>query len=137
MEQRKKKIENFVYEIGKGRIEEFIALMDRRYNEIYQEYMDYQNAIYDDDPRFNWFNPEYALKFMRTWKLLMNEADPRDRNLVLAFLAYDCDYAAVLEVFNGAGCSYKTEHSLRVLICAARKRVRELYYEKYRKETKI
>lgn len=132
-----KKIEIFSYEIGKGKVAEYIEMMERRYKEVHQEYMDYQNAIYDDDPRFNWFRPDIALKFLRLWRLIMNDADPRDRNLTLAYLAYDANYDLVLDVFNGAGCNYKNVHSLKVLICAARKNIRELYEAKYGKEIKL
>lgn len=131
MEVRKKKIDNFVYEIGKDKVTEVIQMMNKRYEEVYQEYIEYQNAIFDDDPRFIWFNSDYALKFLRTWKILMNDADPSDRNLVLAYLAYEADYDAILEVFNGSGCDYRSAGSLRILIWAARRNVRNLYEAKY------
>ena len=131
-----KKIENFLYDEAKGRISEYIAMMERRYEDINQEYIGYMNDMFDD-PKYNWFNPSFALKFMRTWKLIMNEADPKDRNLVLAYLAYDGDYEKILECFNGAGCSYKSAASLKILIWAARKNVKELYEAKYGKEIKL
>ena len=128
-----KKIDNFLYSEAKGAVQEYVAMMERRYNEVKQEYTDYMNAIYDDDPRFLWFNPDRAIKFLRTWRLIMDEADPRDRNFVILYLCYEGDYNRILEVFNGAGCSYKSAASLKILIWAARKKVRELYEEKYGK----
>ncbi len=128
-----KKIDNFLYSEAKGAVQEYVAMMERRYNEVKQEYTDYMNAIYDDDPRFLWFNPDRAIKFLRTWRLIMDEADPGDRNFVILYLCYEGDYNRILEVFNGAGCSYKSAASLKILIWAARKKVRELYEKKYGK----
>ena len=132
-----KKIDNFLYSEAKGAVQEYVAMMERRYNEVKQEYTDYMNAIYDDDPRFLWFNPDRAIKFLRTWRLIMDEADPRDRNFVILYLCYEGDYNRILEVFNGAGCSYKSAASLKILIWAARKNVKELYEAKYGKEIKL
>lgn len=132
-----KKIDNFLFSEAKGAVKEYVAMMERRYNEVKQEYTDYMNAIYDDDPRFMWFNPDSSLKFLRTWRIIMDEADPRDRNFIIMYLCYDGDYNRILEVFNGAGCSYKSAASLKILIWAARKKVRELYEAKYGKEIKL
>ena len=128
-----KKIDNFLFSEAKGAVKEYVAMMERRYNEVKQEYTDYMNAIYDDDPRFMWFNPDRALKFLRTWRILMDEADPRDRNFVLVYLYCDTQYDKALEIFNGAGCSYKSTASLKILIWAARNNVRALYEKKYGK----
>lgn len=127
-----KKIENFLYDEAKGRISEYIAMMERRYEDINQEYIGYMNDMFDD-PKYNWFNPEFSIKFLRLWRLIMKDADPKDRNLVLAYLAYDGDYEKILECFNGAGCSFKSAASLKVLIWAARKNIRELFEKKYGK----
>lgn len=132
-----KKIDNFLYSEAKGAVQEYVAMMERRYNEVKQEYNDYMNAIYDDDPRFLWFNPEFSIKFLRLWRLIMDEADPRDRNFILVYMCYDGDYNRILECFNGAGCSYKSAASLKILIWAARKNVKELYEAKYGKEIKL
>lgn len=127
-----KKIENFLYDEAKGKISEYVAMMERRYEDINQEYIGYMNDMFDD-PKYNWFNPEFAIKFLRLWRLIMKDADPKDRNLVLAYLAYDGDYEKILECFNGAGCSFKSAASLKVLIWAARKNIRELFEKKYGK----
>ena len=132
-----KKIDNFLFSEAKGAVKEYVAMMERRYNEVKQEYKDYMNAIYDDDPRFMWFNPDSSLKFLRTWRIIMDEADPRDRNFIIMYLCYDGDYNRILEAFNGAGCSYKSAASLKILIWAARKNVKELYEAKYGKEIKL
>lgn len=126
---------NIDYEIGKGKVADYVAMMDRIYKNRLEELKLYENSLWDYVPElgenFDYYN---TLRFVRTWNIVKNELNVSDRNLIFCFLACDSNYDECLSWFNGNGRDLKNVASLRVLICNVRKKVRTIYAEKYGNE---
>lgn len=126
---------NFEFEEGKG----VIALYRENMQKIYDDYVSEINDIKSTREYFlDELDEELesylkrGLRFIHTWDIMMNDLEPSDRNLLLAMGATDNDYDEVLSYFNGRNCNVKNKRTLSVMVCKARRNLRELYKEKYK-----
>ena len=118
---------NKQYEIAKCVIVNYIAGMKELY-EINQDVIDkYNNSIYDDEVE----DLEVAIKFCRTWDIIMNDLSVSDRNLFILYQASDRNMKKALEYFNSIGKSYKNTATLTVIMCGIKKKIKEIYFNKY------
>ena len=99
---------------------------------IYEEYSHaielYENSPVIYHPELEWFNYSVAVKFIRTWDIINNDLRESQKNLLLSYYACGESYDKMLEAFESDTCSKGT---LRVMMCLARKKVKEIYNEKY------
>ena len=123
---------NLEYEIGKGKVAEYIASTDKIYNELKAQLKAYNEAIFDDEPEFEWFDEKKTLKFLRTWDIIKSDdITAAQRNLICAYEACGHNLDNLLEFFNGKGKNIKNKASLNVLLSLARKAIENKYYELY------
>lgn len=118
---------NTKYTIAKEMVTEYIDKMDSLYEDKLKQIEDYKTNVIDEfDEYFDYYK---ALKFVRTWDIIKNNLNPAEKNLVIAS---ECakDYEECLSFFNG-GKAPKNIATLRVLICNARKKIREIYNQKW------
>lgn len=98
---------------------------------IYEEYSHaielFENSV-TYHPELEWFNYSEAVKFIRTWDIINNNLRESQKNLLLAYYACGESYDKMLEAFESDTC---TKGSLKVMMCLARKKVKEIYNEKY------
>jgi len=121
---------NLEYEIGKGMVAAYIAKMDAICKEKREDIQEYDNEIIDSD-RFEYFNREEAVKFVRMWEIITNDISIKDRNIICAAAACDNNLTECLNFFNGKGKSIKNTATLKVMLYNARVAVRNIYEEKY------
>lgn len=122
---------NLEYEIGKGKVSEYIDTMNKRCSEIADEIKAFDKDMFNSD-EFEYFNRDKQLKFIRMWNIIQSDAVTiAQRNLLCAFAACDNKLSDCLDFFNGKGKNIKNKRTLAVLISNARKAVTDKYNELY------
>ena len=123
---------NKEYEIGKGKVAEYIQTMDEQCAALREEVNAFDNDMFDDE-NFDYFNREKSMKFIRTWDIIQSDAITiAQRNLLCAFAACNNKLDECLDFFNGKGKGIKNKRTLAVMISNARKAVTEKYKELYK-----
>lgn len=122
---------NLEYEIGKGKVAEYIAIMNSKCEAIREEIVAFDLDMFDSDA-FEFFDREKSLKFIRTWEIIQSDAvSIAQRNLICAFAACGNKLDDCLAFFNGKGKNIKNKRTLAVMISNARKVVTDKYNELY------
>lgn len=122
---------NKEYEIGKGKVAEYINTMNEQCLTLKMELEAFDNDMFDSE-KFDYFNREKALKFIRIWDIIQSDAITiAQRNLLCAFAACDNKLTECLDFFNGKGKNIKNKRTLAVMISNARKAVTNKYNELY------
>ena len=119
---------NIGYEIAKGKVAEYIAYMDCVYEDKMKQIEEYNSEI-TNEFKDEYFDYNKSLKFVRTWDIIKNDINPAERNLVIASEVAK-DYDECLTYFNGIKAP-KNVASLKVLVCNARRKIREIYNQKW------
>lgn len=123
---------NLEYEIGKGKVAEFIADTDVTYNMLQEQLKLFREGVQDEYPGMQWFNEKRTVKFLRTWDIIKSDSiTAAQRNLICAYEACGHNLDALLEFFNGKGKNIKNKASLNVLLSNARKAIETKYNELY------
>ena len=79
-----------------------------------------------------YFNYDKSVKITRMWEIIRDMEDIVSRNLLLLYHACNCRYKRTLEELGRNNkVVYKNEATLRVMVCNARKIIREKYRELY------
>lgn len=122
---------NLEYEIGKGKVSEYIEEMNKRCTEIKEELKAFDSDAFDSEC-YDYFNKDKQLKFVRMWEIIQSDAITiAQRNLLCAYAACDNKLHDCLNFFNGKGKNIKNKRTLAVLISNARKAVINKYKELY------
>lgn len=107
-------------------VEEYIAEMDDIYK-MNKELQDKYNNACVDLPELTDFNFSRSLEFTRTWEIIKT-MEIAQRNIYLLFLIAERKYKKMIQLM---GNEYKNESTLRVLVCNARKIIKNKYKELY------
>lgn len=110
------------FEIGKGQLAEYINSMQELYNEHIELIKQAEESIFETD-----YNIKKYIKFCRTWEIIMNKLDTRERNLYICYLFCNCKPEKCIEVFNGQGGNYKNKATMCVMITRIKKKIKEYY----------
>ena len=122
---------NKEYEIGKGKVAEYISVMDEQCATLKEDLKAFNNDMFDSE-EFDYFNKDKAERFIRTWEIIQSDAITiAQRNLLCAFAACNNKLADCLDFFNGKGKNIKNKRTLAVMISNARKAVTDKYKELY------
>lgn len=103
----------------------------KQMNEVYEEQIEYQQLYLNDKLNDEYFDYYKSLKFTRTWEILNEMEDIPARNIMLLFNACGDRYKETLEALCGLGVTYKNQATLHVIITKTRKKIKDLYNDKY------
>lgn len=117
METEKEKTE-ITYESGKRIVAEYIERMNAS-KEYLLDRLKYDYGSED-------FNRDAAVRFIRTWDIIMNDLTPVQRNLFVAFSAFDRKADDCIKLFNASNV-----YSLRQMVYVIQKKIVKVYKEKY------
>lgn len=115
------------YDLAKSEIVKYMAEMDEIYELNNKVIEKYGNDIFSDDIE----DLQVAIKFCRTWNIVKNELSVSDRNLFILYQISNRNIKRTLEYFNAIGKNYKNTATLTVIICNIKKKIKELFKEKY------
>lgn len=118
------KQKNKEYEAGKKLVAEYIEKMNGIYKDTFQRLM---NDM-DEDSEFESIE---AVKFIRTWDIIMNDITEYEKNLFCTYSACDSNAYKCLDIFNGKGNNIKNIFSIRAMIYTIKKKINKIYNEKY------
>lgn len=111
----------------KQALDKYIADRTNGVNEMRSMLEAYDNSVNEfEENRFEFFDYNRTQKIVRMWDIIM-DLRPQDRNLLLMYEAVDHDYEKMSEFFG----QYKTQATIRVLLCNARKEIRDKYKKRY------
>lgn len=122
-------MKNEVFDEAKDKVAEYEKLMQETYESFLEEIKELENPFRVEDTDEG--EVKKMKKFCRTWEIMNNKLTVSDKNILLVMGAYNQKYDEVLACFNGRGSKVKNLRTLQVMVCQARKRVRDFYNKEY------
>lgn len=108
-------------------LDNYIEEMERLYSMHKYLQKKFIDGIHEDAAELDNFNYKESIEFVRTWDIIKN-MNASQRNIYLLFMIAEGKYKPLMKII---GNEYKNEATLRVMVCNAKKIIKNKYKELY------
>lgn len=112
---------------NKQLLDNYIEEMDKQYEMHKYLQNKFINGINEDDSELEYFNYKKSVEFVRTWDII-KEMNPIQRNIYLLFMIAEGKYKDLVKLMDNR---FKNEATLRVMVCNAKRIIKDRYKELY------